>query len=88
MVSVAVVGEGGVSYVTVGACPKCGAPIYAQSPWHSIMPPPSIHSCQCHGGSTGEFTTDSTATIPSERPSQPPTSTGAERPVNPQEPTE
>ena len=34
-------------YTIVGHCPKCGAPIYAQSIYHSILPPPSIHSCSC-----------------------------------------
>lgn len=31
----------------VGNCPRCGAPIYAESPWYSVLPPPSRHSCGC-----------------------------------------
>lgn len=35
-------------YEIVGHCPKCGAPIYAPSMWHGIIPPPSQYSCNCH----------------------------------------
>lgn len=32
----------------VGNCPHCGAPIWAQdSGWLSILPPPSMFSCNC-----------------------------------------
>jgi len=31
----------------IGHCPRCGAPIYCQSPWFGIMPPPPIYSCSC-----------------------------------------
>jgi hypothetical protein len=31
----------------VGVCPHCGAPIYQESPWHGITPPPSIKTCTC-----------------------------------------
>lgn len=33
----------------VGSCPKCGAPIYVPTMWHSIMPPPPIYTCSCAG---------------------------------------
>lgn len=36
-----------MSYVTVGSCPKCGAPIYSPSMWHGIYPPPPIYTCVC-----------------------------------------
>jgi len=31
-----------------GSCPKCGAPIYCESPWWGIIPPPPIYTCDCH----------------------------------------
>lgn len=34
-------------YTIVGACPRCGAPVYAPSVYHSILPPPSYPSCNC-----------------------------------------
>jgi hypothetical protein len=36
-----------MSYVQVGSCPQCGAPIYQPSTWMGILPPPSTHSCNC-----------------------------------------
>lgn len=36
-----------MSYTTVGHCPHCGAPIYAESPYFSILPPPNIYTCSC-----------------------------------------
>lgn len=36
-----------MSQTQVGACPKCGAPIYSATYWHGIMPPPPIHTCAC-----------------------------------------
>lgn len=50
-------------WTQVGACPKCGAPIYAPSVWHGVLPPPPHHSCGCNGGLTTSFTT-STDTTP------------------------
>lgn len=34
-------------HAQVGACPQCGSPIYAESPWHGVTPPPSIRTCFC-----------------------------------------
>lgn len=34
-------------WTIVGSCPKCGAPIYAESPWWGVTPPPSRYSCNC-----------------------------------------
>jgi len=39
-------------YETVGNCPKCGAPIYVQSPYWSVLPPPNIFSCNCNPRNT------------------------------------
>lgn len=36
-----------MSHVPSGACPKCGAPIYTESPWFAVTPPPVIRSCGC-----------------------------------------
>lgn len=36
-----------MSYAIVGACPRCGAPVYAPMQWNSVNPPPSTPSCQC-----------------------------------------
>lgn len=30
-----------------GSCPHCGAPIYLESPWWGITPPPPVYSCAC-----------------------------------------
>ena len=34
-------------YTIVGSCPKCGAPIYAPTVWHSTLPPPPLYTCAC-----------------------------------------
>jgi len=31
----------------VSSCPHCGAPIYTETIWHGVIPPPSIYSCSC-----------------------------------------
>ncbi len=36
-----------MSFVVVGHCPHCGAPIYSPSSWHGVVPPPATHSCAC-----------------------------------------
>lgn len=36
-----------MSQTQTGSCPICGAPIYAESPWWSILPPPPIYTCSC-----------------------------------------
>jgi hypothetical protein len=36
------------TYTTVGNCPKCGAPIYAPTIWHGILPPPNQYTCGCY----------------------------------------
>lgn len=46
----------------VGACPKCGSPIYAPSVWNGITPPPSTHTCGCFAKAVGSVFT--TTTIP------------------------
>ena len=35
------------SLYQTSSCPKCGAPIYAISPWHSVSPPPNQFTCEC-----------------------------------------
>lgn len=49
-------------YTVIGNCPKCGAPIYTYSMWHSITPPPSIPSCDCFPQSQTYTTTNHTVT--------------------------
>ena len=34
-------------YTQVGTCKKCGAPRYSPMNWMSVLPPPSIPSCNC-----------------------------------------
>ncbi len=49
-----------MSFVSVGHCAKCGAPIYAESPWWAITSPPSRYSCNCFALlATGIVTTGS-----------------------------
>ena len=36
-----------MSQIQTGSCPKCGAPIYAETPWWAITPPPPIYTCNC-----------------------------------------
>ena len=38
------------NYTPIGACPHCGAPLYAQSTWGGILPPPVMYSCTCRLG--------------------------------------
>jgi len=47
----------------VGSCPICGAPIYAESPWWSILPPPSIHTCNCTAHTMQTYTTSNTVKL-------------------------
>lgn len=35
-------------YVETGHCPKCGALIYAESPWWGTIPPPPRYTCGCN----------------------------------------
>ena len=51
-----------MGYATVGSCPRCGSPIYAESPYWSILPPPSVPSCDCFP-SRGTVTTSNTTAI-------------------------
>lgn len=53
-----------MSFSTVGACSKCGAPIYAPSMWMGITPPPSSHSCSCFAQVTTVTTTSAGMKIP------------------------
>jgi hypothetical protein len=41
----------------IGACARCGAPIYTESMWMGITPPPSYHSCTCFPAARGYTTT-------------------------------
>lgn len=50
-------------YTVVGSCPKCGAPIYTESFWFGILPPPIIHTCSCYPSAQIITTTGGTATI-------------------------
>ena len=36
-----------MSYVAVGHCPKCGAPLYIPDTTMSISPPKPMPSCRC-----------------------------------------
>ena len=36
-------------FTVVGACTQCGAPIYTNTMWGGITPPPSMFSCYCSG---------------------------------------
>ena len=33
--------------VASSSCPHCGAPIFLQSPWHGVVPPPAQYTCSC-----------------------------------------
>lgn len=35
-------------YIEIGHCLKCGAPIYSESSWSGITPPPSHYTCGCN----------------------------------------
>ena len=37
-----------MGWVQSGSCPKCGAPIYIETPWWGITPAPTRYSCMCH----------------------------------------
>lgn len=49
-----------MSYVQVGSCPQCGAPVYTESPWMSVSPPPSIRTCGCVSRGIGTMVTTGT----------------------------
>lgn len=51
-----------MSHTKVGACPRCGAPIYAATVWHGILPPPSTATCGCAGSGPRIVTTPHTGT--------------------------
>ena len=36
-----------MGYAPAGACPHCGAPIYVESSWWGVTPPPNMYSCNC-----------------------------------------
>lgn len=46
-----------MSYTQVGSCPKCGAPVYCESPWWGTVPPPSTYTCACYGTGAQQVTT-------------------------------
>lgn len=37
-----------MAWIQSGSCPKCGAPIYTESPWWGVTPAPTRYSCMCH----------------------------------------
>jgi hypothetical protein len=49
--------------VVVGHCQKCGAPVYAESPWWGLTPPPSTPSCYCSHASRPQIVTTSNVII-------------------------
>ena len=52
-----------------GSCPHCGAPIYAESPWFGVTPPPPIYTCACTAHLRMTYTTtDTTTDAPSKYP--------------------
>ena len=50
-----------MSYAVVGHCPKCGSPVYAESPWWGVTPPPSTPSCNCNPQSNRSYTSASSS---------------------------
>jgi hypothetical protein len=52
-----------MSQMQTGSCPICGAPIYAQSPWWSILPPPPIYTCSCTADRRRTITTTNTCLV-------------------------
>lgn len=52
-----------MSFIQVGTCPKCGAPIYSPSMWHGITPPPANYTCSCYSKNNGISTSSDTAFI-------------------------
>jgi hypothetical protein len=59
-----------MSQVQTGSCPTCGAPIYAESPFWSVMPPPPIYTCNCPRAVQAGIQ-DGTGTIPWQQPTIP-----------------
>lgn len=50
-----------MSQTQTSSCPICGAPIYAETPWFSILPPPPIYTCNCTAHNRQVITTTSTS---------------------------
>lgn len=57
-----------MSYIQVSICPKCGAPLYVESPWVSILPPPTIRSCSCFADMLQQTINTTTSSILVELP--------------------
>ena len=38
-----------MSFLQVGNCPKCSAPLWVPIHWHAVTPPPVTYSCSCNG---------------------------------------
>jgi len=49
-----------MSFVIVGHCVKCGAPIYSPMVWQGITPPPSQYSCNCFSNNNVKISTSGT----------------------------
>ena len=49
--------------VQTSSCPICGAPIYAESPYWSILPPPPIYTCGCTMDKRKTYTTSDTCKV-------------------------
>jgi hypothetical protein len=66
-----------MGFSVVGHCPKCGAPVYAESPWFGVVPPPSQSSCLCNFSAQPRVTTATNITINGEQiPDAPATTHG------------
>lgn len=49
----------------VGACPRCGSPIYGPAVWNSVAPAPVSRSCACFAEpASRSFTTTSSDASP------------------------
>ncbi len=58
-------------FTQVGACPRCGSPIYSPSVWNGITPPPAQHTCGCTAPQYTTYTTTEIRLEPEPRPFSP-----------------
>lgn len=47
----------------VGACPRCGSPIWSPLVWHGVCPPPATPSCSCFPSRSRTVTSTSSELI-------------------------
>src|SRR6266581_194097 len=51
-----------MSFVPIGACPQCGAPVMAPAAWYAVTAPPVRYTCLCYALYYGSMRRSTSAT--------------------------